>query len=85
VGQYIVDYTLANAVTNRFVALWGGEEGVNFCVANITDDYLVTNMVNPTKSRCYVLVLLGSFICPVASGKFGGFKIFCSIGWFCIN
>ena len=73
-GQYVVDYTFANVVTKRFLVNWC--EGEIICVANL---------VNPTKFRFYVLVLLGSFICPVASGKFGGFKIFCSIGWFCIN
>jgi hypothetical protein len=44
------------------------------------DKFCFANMVFPTKSRFYILVL-GIFMCPVASGKFGGFKILCSIIW----
>jgi hypothetical protein len=54
-GQYIVDYTFANAVTNRFIFLWrrGGCQFLihDFCVANITDYYYVTNIVNPPSLR----------------------------------
>ena len=46
----------------------------------------VANMDFPTKSRFYVFVMLGIFICPVASGKFGGFEYFVvSFHRFCIN
>jgi hypothetical protein len=60
-GQYIVDYTFANAVTKRIIAM-GDEEGVNLCVANFTDFYLVASMVNPTKFRFNVLLFLGSLV-----------------------
>ena len=66
-GQYIVDYRLTNTVVKREFGGWK-----TICVAN---------MVFPTKSRCYILVLLGISIFSVASGKIGVFKIFCSIIW----